>query len=110
MYISKLILTNYRNFRFAKLKFYKGVNTIIGENGSGKTNILKAIRILLDEGLPRNYRFYESDFNRSLYDWRGHWIVIQLFFEELDHGDEAQALALHHVGDAVPDTTRGSCS
>jgi predicted ATP-dependent endonuclease of OLD family len=71
---------------------------------------MQAIRILLDENLPRTYRFYESDFNRSLDNWRGHWIIIQLFFDELDHGDEAQALTLHQVGDAEPDTSKGSCA
>lgn len=110
MYISSVILTNFRNFRFAKLKFQKGFNTIIGENGSGKTNIIQAVRILLDESLPRTYKFYESDFNRSVGDWRGHWIILQIFFDELDYGDEAQALAVHQVGDAAPDATKGSCS
>lgn len=110
MHISKLTIRNYRNFLHSSLYFHKGVNTIIGENGSGKTNIMQAIRILLDENLPRTYRFYESDFNRSLKPWKGHWIIIQLFFDELDHGDEAQALTLHQIGDAEPDTTKGSCS
>lgn len=110
MHISKLTIRNYRNFSDSSLDFHKGVNTIIGENGSGKTNIMQAIRILLDENLPRTYRFYESDFNRSLKPWKGHWIIIQLFFDELDHGDEAQALTLHQVGDAEPDTSKGSCA
>lgn len=110
MHISKLTIRNYKNFLNSSLDFHKGVNTIIGENGSGKTNIMQAIRILLDENLPRTYRFYESDFNRSLKSWKGHWIIIQLFFDELDHGDEAQALTLHQLGDAEPDTSKGSCA
>lgn len=111
MYISKLSIRNYRNFKNVSLCFNKEVNTIIGENGSGKTNLLQAIRVLLDESLPRTYRFYESDFNRSLENWKGHWIIIQIFFHELDHGDEAQALAIHHVGEAEePDTSKGSCA
>ena len=111
MHISKLCLRNYRNFRNCELRFTKGVNTIIGENGSGKTNIMQAIRILLDESLPRNYKFYESDFNRSLSNWKGHWIILQIFFEELDHGDEAQALAIHRMGSPDEyDSTKGSCT
>jgi putative ATP-dependent endonuclease of OLD family len=35
MYISKLTLVNYKNFKNTSLRFHKGVNTIIGENGSG---------------------------------------------------------------------------
>ncbi len=111
MFISKLTLRNYRNFANEKLIFHKGINTIIGENGCGKTNVLQAIRILTDESLPRTYRFYESDFNRSLGTWKGHWIIIQIFFDELDHGDEAQALAIHHVGHAEQEEANiGSCA
>jgi putative ATP-dependent endonuclease of OLD family len=98
MYISKLSIRNFRNFRSSRLSFQKGVNTIIGENGSGKTNLLQALRVLIDESLPRTIRFYESDFNRSLIDWRGHWIVIQLEFSELDVSEEAQAIAMHKAG------------
>ncbi len=98
MYISKLSIRNYRNFRNVSLHFKKGVNTIIGENGSGKTNLFQAIRILIDEEMPRVTRFFESDFNRSVSKWAGHWIIIQLAFSELDAGEEAQALAMHKIG------------
>lgn len=111
MYISKLCLRNYRNFRNSCIGFKKGVNTIIGENGCGKTNIMQAMRILLDESLPRTYRFYESDFNRSIGKWKGHWIIVQIFFDELDHGDESQILALHLIGAADDlDHSKGSCT
>lgn len=83
-----------------KLHFEKGVNTIIGENGSGKTNLFQALRILIDESMPRNIRFYESDFNRALGPWQGHWIVIQIEFSDLDSSEEAQAIAMHKIGDA----------
>ena len=41
MHISKITLVNNRNFANAKLIFNKGINTIIGENGSGKTNLFR---------------------------------------------------------------------
>lgn len=111
MYISKLSIRNFRNFRNINLNFQKGVNTIIGENGSGKTNILHALRILIDENLPRNIRFYESDFNRSLTNWKGHWIIIQIEFSELDVSEEAQAIAMHKVGEMDDfDATKGTYS
>lgn len=53
MHISSLTIRNFRNFENAVFKFNKGVNTIIGENGSGKTNAFYALRILLDSKLPR---------------------------------------------------------
>jgi len=98
MYISKLSIRNFRNFHNITLNFNKGVNTIIGENGSGKTNILQALRYLIDENLPRHIRFYESDFNRSIGNWKGHWIIIQIEFGNLDISEEAQVLAMHKTG------------
>lgn len=98
MYISRLSIRNFRNFKNVVLKFKKGVNTIIGENGSGKTNLFHALRILIDESMPRVIKFYESDFNRAVGNWRGHWIVIQIQFSKLDVGEEAQSLAMHTVG------------
>lgn len=49
MYISKVSLVNYRNFKNSKFIFNKGINTVIGENASGKTNLFRAIRLLLDK-------------------------------------------------------------
>lgn len=100
MYISKLSLRNFRNFCNASLKFKKGVNTIIGENGAGKSNLFHALRIMIDDGMPRSIRFYENDFNRSIGQWAGHWIIIQVEFDELDTGEEAQSIAMHKIGDA----------
>ena len=102
MYISKLSIRNFRNFCNVSLNFNKGVNTIIGENGAGKTNLFHAIRLLVDESMPRNTKLYETDFNRSIGGWRGHWIIIQLEFQELDSSEEAQSIAMHKVG-AVDD-------
>jgi len=97
MYISKLSIRNYRNFQNSMLNFHNGINTIIGENGSGKTNVMHALRLLIDESLPRKINFYESDFNRSI-NWKGHWIIIRIEFAELDPSEECQAIAMHKVG------------
>ena len=98
MYISSLSIRNFRNFKSAKLNFKKGINTIIGENGSGKTNLFYALRLLVDDSLPRYINFYSSDFNRSITNWAGHWIIISIEFDELDASEEAQTLAVHSSG------------
>lgn len=102
MHISKLSLVNYRNFANTKLVFKEGVNTIIGENGSGKTNVFRAIRLLLDDSLLRfAYKLDERDFFRGIGDWRGHWIVISLEFEKISQDEAIQSLFLHGVGNIV---------
>lgn len=98
MYISSLRIRNFRNFLSANFKFKKGVNTILGENGSGKTNALFALRLLLDESLPRNItRLRDSDFCRNLGEWKGHWIVISVDFDELSPHEGCQMLK-HDAG------------
>jgi predicted ATP-dependent endonuclease of OLD family len=101
MHITTLSLRNFRNFRTSKFSFCKGINTLIGENGAGKTNVFHAIRLLLDDTMPRNSRLFASDFNRSLGDaWQGHWIIISIEFDELDANEECQTLNVHAIGDA----------
>jgi DNA replication and repair protein RecF len=43
MRIDSLSLTNYRNFKTALVRPGQGINIFIGDNGSGKTNLLEAI-------------------------------------------------------------------
>lgn len=99
MHISKMSVVNYRNFANTTLVFNKGVNTIIGENGAGKTNLFRAIRLLLDDNMVRAaYRLEESDFHRGLDQWQGHWVIISLEFDEIGPDEAIQALFLHGAG------------
>ncbi len=105
MYISKVTIRNYRNFLNAKFVFKKGINTIIGENGSGKTNLFRAIRLILDDNLYRYaYRLEANDFNRALGNWKGHWIIISIEFSELSDDEVIQALFVHGVGNIEENT------
>lgn len=106
MYISKVSLVNYRNFANAYFNFNKGINTVIGENGSGKTNVFKAIRLLLeDASLQFAYKLTEGDFNRTLDKgrWKGHWIIISIEFDELNDEEAIQSLFIHGTGIAEAD-------
>lgn len=99
MHIAKLQLVNYRNFSRADVLFKPGINTIIGENGSGKSNLFRAIRLLLDDNMLRAvYRLDEQDFHRGLGDWRGHWIIISLEFDDVSKDEAIQSLFLHGAG------------
>lgn len=74
-------ITNFRNYKSTIFDFKEGANTIIGENDAGKSNALRAIRILLDDTYYYSQKtLKDTDFNRSLGDWRGHWITISAEF------------------------------
>lgn len=99
MYISKVSLVNYRNFENAIFLFNKGINTIIGENASGKTNLFRAIRLILDDGLLSSaYKLNENDFNRNLKNWKGRWIIISLEFSEISNDEAIQSLFIYGNG------------
>lgn len=99
MHISKVSLVNYRNFANAKFLFNEGINTIIGENGAGKTNVFRAIRLLLDDAFIQfAYKLDKGDFNRSIGDCRGHWIIISIEFDDISQDEAVQSLFIHGAG------------
>lgn len=54
MYLKYIQIVNFKNLKSARFEFAKGANTIIGENDSGKSNALTAMRILLDDSYYYN--------------------------------------------------------
>ncbi len=62
MHISRLNISNFRAFESLSINFQKGVNIIIGENNSGKSAIIDALRICLGYGKSDNTIYIqESD-------------------------------------------------
>jgi predicted ATP-dependent endonuclease of OLD family len=69
VYLEGLNLHNYRNFKELKLAFNNNIVVILGENGSGKTNILESISLLLfKEGFITST--YHSDTFDGCENWR----------------------------------------
>lgn len=101
MFIKKVSIRNYRNFYRSDFHFLaNSVNTIIGENASGKTNLFNAMRLILDDSLPLNSRILSSeDFNRCLKEPFGHWIIITLYFDGLSESEEEQVIANYSLND-----------
>src|SRR5690625_2052294 len=46
MRLKSLNLINFRNYEEATIEFSPGINILVGNNGSGKTNILEGIYVL----------------------------------------------------------------
>lgn len=50
MYLSSIHIENYKGIKTLDVKFQKDINVIIGENGSCKTSLIDAIRLLYNLG------------------------------------------------------------
>ena len=103
MYLSSLQIVNFRNLKSIECQFSLGINTIIGENGSGKSNAMTALRILLDNTYPYSRKLKESDFYNGFENLRGEWIIISAkfsSFSESDKQNEACAVLLNDLGNS----------
>jgi putative ATP-dependent endonuclease of OLD family len=62
MYLKSLLLSNFRKYENLSVEFKKGLNVLIGENDSGKTAIIDAIRYLLNTKSFETVSFDSKDF------------------------------------------------
>lgn len=80
MRLNKLRICGFRNFADETIAF-DGTTLIIGANDSGKTNLLYALRLILDPTLsPRNFELDDADFNIQT---RSNEVVITAYFTEV---------------------------
>lgn len=99
MYIEKVEIENFRIFgEKAEIFFQKGLNMLIGENNSGKTAIIDAIRLVMSLGTyKRNLYMDESDFHVNEYGVRSLNAKISLYFNDLNEEQKAELLYLSDV-------------
>ena len=79
MHISRIRISNFRIFESVDLKLNKGLNLLVGENDSGKTALIDAIRYTL--GTNSNDRTYlkEEDFFGESNE-----LSVQITFSDVD--------------------------
>lgn len=56
MRISRVVIRNFRSFEHLDVPILEGTTCVIGENNTGKTNLLHAIRLCIDSSLSSTYR------------------------------------------------------
>ena len=86
MYIDKIAIKGYRSIGSSGIEIdcNKGLNIIIGENNSGKTAIIDALRIALSIGdYKRGIYVKPSDFHINLFGKQSKTINIDLYFSDL---------------------------
>lgn len=90
MHISKIEIKNYRNFKNVSFSTNSKI-VIIGENKSGKTNLIQAIRLVLDDSLPDSKRYLDkNDFNFDISApvENGEEITISIEFSDFSNDKE----------------------
>ncbi len=63
MFISKIEINNYKNFKSNQIEFNEGINVIIGHNNAGKSNLLRAIGLIFSSSVRKNLSI--DDFNKT---------------------------------------------
>lgn len=84
MYLSKLKISNFRAIKDLEIAFQKGVNILIGENNSGKSSIIDALRICLGYGKSESaisIRETDLHINRKDANEQNNDIQFDLIFE-----------------------------
>jgi len=92
MYLKRLIIRNFRNFETVDIPLAGDV-VLLGENGVGKSNLLFAIRLVLDPTLPDSARQLKlSDFYNGCDLTRNPRIEVHIDFTDFE--DDLALLAL----------------
>lgn len=96
MYISRLVIRNFRNIKDLDVPLRDGVTSIVGENNTGKTNLLHALRLVLDADLPGYQRqLAPSDVTESESTRHPLQVLVALEFTDFEDDVDASAFAAH---------------
>lgn len=95
MHISNILIENFRLFKKLSLHFNPGLNVIVGENNSGKTALIDAIRLTLDTNAAEWARISENDFHTDSVSFS-----IKLKFENITT-DQAYVFVEHLTHEGV---------
>ena len=95
MKINNFTIINYKNLKNVTIELDKNLTTIVGENGSGKTNFFDAISVFFDKNPI--YKLNENSFNANLKNIKGNWIIFSIEVSEI--GDTAEETVILKNGD-----------
>jgi putative ATP-dependent endonuclease of OLD family len=109
MFLSRIEISNFRNFEHLDVKL-GSTTVIVGENNVGKSNLLHALRLVLDPRLSDAARqLREEDFWDGLNQPLKHKTVLEVAVEFQDFQQDKSVLAVlqpHLVKGVTPDTAR----
>jgi len=95
VHISRVEIRNFRNFQELQLERFPSPAVVVGENGVGKSNLLEALRLVLDPSLPDTRRMLRAEDV-----WEGHptglagGVEVKVVIELQGFDDDAAAKAV----------------
>ncbi|WP_339709825.1 AAA family ATPase [uncultured Sphingosinicella sp.] len=98
MYLSEVSIKNFRVLTAFELRLNPGINLIVGENNSGKTALVDALRYALSVNSGEWIRVQDRDFSRGATSFS-----IQLKFEDIT-ARQAAAFVEHLTHEKIPGT------
>jgi putative ATP-dependent endonuclease of OLD family len=105
MQISRVVIKNFRSFELVDVLLNDLVTCIIGENNTGKSNFLHAIRLCIDISLPSSYRGLVRDDIHSTADI-SHPSQVLVGLEITGFQGKQNEEALIHGWQTAPDRAR----
>jgi putative ATP-dependent endonuclease of OLD family len=105
MYISRIVIRNFRNFVHLDINLLPGVTCILGENNTGKTNLLHAMRLVIDTNLSSRYRqFIEHDIHSGVDVRSPQQVIVSVEFT--DYAERENECALVGCWEVAEDLAR----
>jgi hypothetical protein len=93
MFISRIVVRNFRNLRAIDIRTATGVTAVVGENNAGKSNLIHAIRLAIDANLSSVFRqLSREDFTAGVDMTRPAQILIAVEFSDYQSNENEEAL------------------
>ncbi len=97
MYISKIHIIGYRNFKDKTVEFHEGINVIIGPNNAGKSNLLRALDLVLNTDTSKKLTLFDFCRNCTINELKtaAPKVRIEVFFSESsEESSDSEELAM----------------
>ena len=103
VHISKVEITNFRNFGTFSLPLQPN-SVILGENRVGKSNLLKALRLVLDPSVADSQRILRAEdfFDQLDRPFNGHVVEVKVFLRGFDGNTGAKSVLADCIVESKP--------
>lgn len=108
MRLGRVTISGFRNFRELELTDLPSTLVIVGENGTGKSNLLHALRLVLDPSLPDAVRQLDAEDFWDGFDapFNGNTVMVSADLMDFEGDERAMALLSDYLVAASPMVAR----